>query len=149
MKSRYLGYILVSLIASFSIVSVLISVIGFNVYFETIDIGHICTHRERRDYIIQTQQKLDDLWQKTYWSFSEVPDIDFSSNIVLAVYMGEHTTGGYHIEIMNISENVVLTRVYIRETSPSPDDLMIPTLTQPYHIVKINRNPRIIVFIHT
>ena len=143
MKPRYLGYILVSLIASFSIVSVLISVIEFNVYFETIDIGHICTHRERRDYIIQTQQEWDDLWPS-----SEAPDIDFSSNIVLAVYMGEQTTGGYHIEIMNISENVVLTRVYIRETSPSPHDFTIPTLTQPYHIVKINRNPRIIVFIH-
>jgi len=148
MKSCYLGYILVSLIASFSIVSVLISVIEFNVYFETIDIGGSCVHRERRDYIILTQQEWDD-FIKSYCSFSEAPDIDFSSNIVLAVFMGEKVSGGYRIEIMNISENVVLTRVYIRETSPSPDDLVTCALTQPYHIVKINRNPRIIVFIHT
>ena len=149
MKSRYLGCILVSLLAFFSIISVLIWVIGFNVYFETIDIGGSCVHRERRDYIIQTQQEWDDLWQKTYWSPSEAPDIDFSSNIVLAVYMGEQVSGGYRIEIMNISENVVLTRVYIRETRPSPDDLVTHALTQPYHIVKLNRIPKFIVFIHT
>ncbi|MBA7588324.1 hypothetical protein ES708_30379 [subsurface metagenome] len=63
--------------------------------------------------------------------------------------MGEQATGGYRIEIMNISENVVLTRVYIRETSPSPDKLWAAVLTQPYHIVKLNRIPKFIVFIHT
>ena len=148
MKPRYLGYILVSLIASFSIVSVLISVIEFNVYFETIDIGYYCAHRERRDYIILTQQEWDD-FIKSYCSFSEAPDIDFSSNIVLAVFMGEQFTGGYRIEIMNISENLVYIRVYIRETSPSPGMGVTQALTQPYHIVKLNRIPKFIVFIHT
>ena len=144
MKSRYSGYILVSLIASFSIVYVLLLVIEFNISFETIDIGYICAHRERRDYVIQTQQEWDDLC-----SSSDAPGIDFSSNIVLAVYMGERFTGGYHIEITNISESVFYIRVYIRETSPSPDQLVTMALTQPHHIVKLNRIPKIIVFIHT
>ena len=144
MKSHYSGYILVVLIASFSIISVLLSVIEFNVSFETIDIGYSYPHRERRDYIIQTQQEWDDLC-----SPSDAPDIDFSSNIVLAVYMGEQFTGGYHIEIMNISENAFFIRVYIRETSPSPDQGVTSAFTQPYHIVKLNRIPKFIVFIHT
>ena len=143
MKSHYLGYILVTLVASFIIVSFLISVIGFNVYFETIDLGYYCAHRERYDYIIQTQQEWDDLWPS-----SEAPDINFSSNIVLAVYMGEKSTGGYHIEIIYIGENAVHIRVYIREISPSLGGCVTMALTQPYHIVKLNRIPKDIVFIH-
>jgi len=149
MKLRYLGYILVSLIASFSIVFVLLPFIEFNVNFETIDIGYYCAHRERRDYIIQTQQEWDELWQKTYGSSSEAPYINFSSNIVIAVYMGERATGGYRIEITNIGENEEHIRVYIRETRPSPFDFVTMALTQPYHIVKLNRIPKLIVFIHT
>ena len=149
MKSRYLGYLLVSLIASFSLVFVLLPVIEFNVNFETIDLGYYCDHRERGDYIIQTQDEWGNLWQKTYGSSLEAPDINFSSAIVLAVYMGERATGGYRIEITNIGENEEHIRVYIRETRPSPFDFVTMALTQPYHIVKLNRIPKLIVFIHT
>jgi len=153
MKSRYYGYILVSLIvsliASFSIVFVLLPFIEFNVNFETIDIGYYCEHHERHDYIIQTQQDWDDLWQKTYGASLEAADINFSSNIVIAVYMGARATGGYRIEITNIGENEEHRRVYIRETSPSPFDMVTMLVTQPYHIVKLNRNHKFIVLIHT
>jgi len=153
MKSRYYGYILVSLIvsliASFSIVFVLLPFIEFNVNFETIDIGYYCDHRERSDYVIQTQQEWDDLWQKTYGASLEAPEINFSSTIVLAVYMGVRATGGYRIEITNIGENEEHIRVYIRETRPSPFDMVTMLLTQPYHIVTLNRIPKLIVFIHT
>ena len=149
MKSRYLGYILVSLIASFSIVLVLLPFIEFNVNFETIDLGYYCAHRERGDYIIQTQQEWDDLWQKTYGASSEAPDFNFSSTIVLAVYMGTRATGGYRIEITNIGENEEHIRVYIRETRPSPFGFVTMAVTQPYHIVKLNRISKLIVFIHT
>jgi hypothetical protein len=145
MKSRYLGYIYISLIASLSIVFVFPLFIGFN--FDTIELGYYCAHRERYDYFIQTQQEWDALWQRT--SSSEIPDIDFSSNIVIAVYMGERVTGGFRIEIINIVESITHRRVYIRETSPSPSDPVTLALTQPYHIVKLNRDYRLIVFIHT
>ncbi|GAH39062.1 unnamed protein product [marine sediment metagenome] len=125
MKSRYLGYILVSLIASFSIVFVLLPVIEFNVNFETIDLGYYCDHREREDYIIQTQEEWIDLWQKTYGSSLEAPDINFSSTIVLAVYMGVRATGGYRIEITNIGENEEHIRVYWRGTGRTSDNISV------------------------
>ena len=129
--------------------NVLLSVIGTGVIFESIDVGQSCAHHERGDYIIQTQQEWDDLWQKTYGPSLEAPDINFSSNIVLAVYMGVRATGGYRIEITNIGENEEHIRVYIRETRPSPFGFVTMLLTQPYHIVKLNRIPKLIVFIHT
>ena len=120
MKSRYLGYIVVTLIVFYyCTVFFLFPIIELNVNFETIDIGVSCTHSERADYIIQTQQEWDELWQRTYWYPSETPDINFSSTIVIAVYMGQRNTGSYRIEITNIGENLMHRRVYIRETSPS------------------------------
>jgi len=71
MESRYWNYILVSLIISFSIIVVFIPFIKANEDFETIDLGHYCAHRERADYIIQTQQEWEDLWHRTYSSSSE------------------------------------------------------------------------------
>jgi len=142
MKSRYLTYLLVSLIASFSIISVLLPFIEFNVNFETIDIGYWGAHSERGDYIIRTQQEWDDLGES-----SDATDIDFSSKVVLAVYMGVRPSGGYRIEITNIGENGAYRRVYIRETTPK--GYAPHVITQPYHIVKLNRVPKLIVFIHT
>lgn len=149
MESRYWNYNLVSLITSFIIVVVFIPLINANEDFETLDLGHYCTHRERGDYIIQTQEEWEDLWQRTYSSSSEPLEIDFKSHIVIAVYMGERVTGGYHIEITSIEESGVFRWVNIRETNPSPTDLVTMALTQPYHLVKIRRNYLIILLIHT
>jgi len=147
MKSRYLSYLLVSLIAFFSVISVLLPFIEFNVNFETIDFGFWCANSERGDYIIRTQQEWDDLCQKTCRSSSEAPDIDFSSNVVLAVFMGEQPTDGFRIEITKIGENGAERRIYIRETIPG--GLLAAIISYPYHIVKLHRIPKPIVFIHT
>ena len=102
MRTTILSYIYVFLILSFSIVVALIPIIVLNVNFETLAIGHYCSHYERADYIIQTQQEWEGLWNNTYHSTYADPEINFNSSVVIAVYMGERATGGYNIEITRI-----------------------------------------------
>ncbi|NHJ19656.1 MAG: protease complex subunit PrcB family protein [Candidatus Lokiarchaeota archaeon] len=148
MKSLYYNYILVSLITSFSILVAFLPFTKANLNFETIELGYFGAHRERCDYIIQTQQEWEELWQKVHSSSSEPPYVNFNSHLVIAVFMGERVTGGYRIEITSTRESGLFRWVYIRETSPSPFDCVTMALTQPYHIVKINRNFQFILLIH-
>ena len=120
-----------------------------NTNFETIELGYYGAHRERSDYIIQTQHEWEELWQKVHSSSSEPPYNDFNSHVVIAVFMGERTTGGYRIEITSIKESGLFRWVYIRESSPPPSAFVTMELNQPYHIVKIKRTYQFILFIHT
>ena len=139
MRTTILSYISVFLILSFSIVVALIPIIVLNVN---------CSHYERADYIIQTQQEWEGLWNNTYHSTYADPEINFNSSVVIAVYMGERATGGYNIEITRILKSEAHRLVIIRETKPSPFGLRTMAPTHPFHIVKLNRNGNIIKLIH-
>ena len=72
--------------------------------FETVARGGFCGHLDKKDYIIDTQSEWEELWEITVSIFSprpKLPAIDFSENIIIAVYLGRCSSGGYTIEIMN------------------------------------------------
>ncbi len=60
--------------------------------------------------------------------------------MVIAVFAGERTTGGFAVEVTGIELSAGITRVTYRESRPSPDSLLTQALTQPYHLV---RTPRV------
>jgi hypothetical protein len=66
------------------------------------------------------------------------PSVDFSEQMVVAVFMGEQTSGGYSIHIIgeeyrNTTTGKVLI-VKIQEKRPDPELAVITMITQPYHL---------------
>lgn len=119
-----------------------------NVSFETISKGFNSGHIEKKHYVIENEAEWKNLWGKTN-SISipqpELPEVDFNKEMVIAVFQGEKSTGGYSIEIVNIVEDSKIT-VFYKEFSPEPGDFVTQALTQPYHIVKIKKTDKEIVF---
>lgn len=77
---------------------------------------------------------------------AQIPEINFNDYMVIALFMGEKTTGGYKITVVGVEEtnkNVVVT---YKETQPGPNDMVTMALTQPYCIIKIPRTTKSIVF---
>lgn len=73
----------------------------------------------------------------------EETTIDFANFTVIAVFDQVHGNGGHSIDITNITEyenNIVVTVENLQTGNTSSVG------TQPYHIVKIPRNPKPIVF---
>jgi hypothetical protein len=74
------------------------------------------------------------------------PQIDFSQEIVIAVFAGERMTGGFTVQVTAIEESAGVIRVTYREIGPPPDSLLTQALTQPYHLVTTPRVEGLIIF---
>jgi len=67
-----------------------------------------------------------------------IPEIDFSKETIVAVFMGEKNTGGYGVVVEDVKEEKDKLVVSIKETKPSTGAMVITVITQPFCIVKIN-----------
>ena len=67
------------------------------------------------------------------------PNVDFSREIVVAVFMGTRPTAGFGVEIFRVRQEGVALVVSYRETRPSPDSVTAQILTSPFHIVAVPR----------
>ena len=65
------------------------------------------------------------------------PDDINTSNFIL-LNMGEKTTGGYSIEVVNVEELSDKIIVTVKENSPKTGDNVTDAITNPYAVVKIN-----------
>ena len=122
------------------------------VAFATVDQGFSSGMRDRRFIAIKTQKEWESLWRehKSAGSPSKaVPAVDFKQEMLVGVFSGERSTGGYGIEITKIEEDLAKNQlnVYFRETGPPPGSMVVQMLTQPYHIVKLKRVDFPVVFV--
>ena len=75
--------------------------------------------------------------------FSET-NIDFSQYMVIAVVDVGHTTGGWSIDITNISETSTNIEVTYSNLDNGDDTLIA---VQPFHVVKIPKSNKPVIFI--
>lgn len=80
-------------------------------------------------------------------TFSKVT-IDFSEQQLLCVFDTIRNTSGYKIEIKNILiENKGIKIIYT-SAKPSSKEMVNMVITQPYHLVIINKRAEEVTFIH-
>ena len=105
-------------------------------------------YKERRNYIITDNKAWEDLWDKAVSSENTIPKVDFEQNMVIAVFQGLKDTSGYKIQINKVIEKDNLIEVFIQESSPASDDVVIQAITSPYHVVKIKKADKEVKFIY-
>ena len=67
------------------------------------------------------------------------PNVDFSRDVVVAVFMGTRPTAGFSVEIVGVRQEGPALIVSYKETRPAPDALAAQVLTSPFHIVAVPR----------
>lgn len=75
-----------------------------------------------------------------------IPNIDFSKETIVAVFMGEKTSGGYAVSIESVREENEKIIVQIKEIKPGPKDMVTMVITQPFCFVKINSAGKEFIF---
>jgi hypothetical protein len=110
------------------------------VSFHTVLKGHRSGVSESVQIVARSQSEWSALWKRHAAIESNpppLPAIDFSKEIVVAVFLGEKPTGGHDIEIMSMEQNNDVLLVSFVEKSPPPGGLATQALTQPFHIVRV------------
>lgn len=90
-----------------------------------------------RRVIVRDLESFRLLWREHTGSFERLPDVDFTQDMVIAIFMGEQPTGGFGAEIAGLSEDNQTLRIRVRESAPDPDRMVIQMLTAPAHLVAV------------
>jgi len=110
--------------------------------FQTISKGHVSGHKNSAYYVIENESEWAVVWNhhaSVYWPSQPPPEIDFSKTIIIAVFMGEFLTGGYGIEIKEVINTPQCVIVKVEKTYPGEGCVVTAALSQPYHIVKMDK----------
>lgn len=103
--------------------------------------GSYCGIDNNMEIVIKSDEEWKYLWERVHRKMvpePPLPEVDFSAETVLAVFMGTRSTGGYSIEISHLTMNNGKITAIVKTRSPQPGDMVTMALSQPYHIIKIN-----------
>lgn len=107
--------------------------------FTTLARGSYCEVTQPQEHVIHNRAELEQFWNRLGHSRHKVPVIDFEARTVLAIFMGEQTSGGYAIRIDRIVRTPEEVIVMVRKTTPPKDAAVSQALTRPYILVSIPR----------
>src|SRR5215470_9736911 len=100
--------------------------------------------------VVRTQDDWAGLWSRhmrTQIAPPPPPPVDFSRDMVVALFMGERPTGGYAIEVTRIERTDSGLSVHYRTTRPDPAAMHAQALTQPFHLVSLPRTDGPVTFV--
>lgn len=84
--------------------------------------------------VIKNQQDFDYIMDKVLGK--EAISVDFSKYQVLAIFMGEQTSGGYSVKVEDIKKKKSQTTVFIKDSLKSHNCSVDSAMTYPYTLVK-------------
>ncbi len=87
--------------------------------------------------LIKSEGEWERIWQMAQGKVEplpQLPTVDFDKSYVIAAFMGERSSSGYHIEIDKIEKNGKKLQVHVKKYE-TPG--MLTVMTQPYTLVRV------------
>ena len=75
-----------------------------------------------------------------------LPDVDFSREIVVGVFLGTRSSAGFTVEIVGYHEEGGRIVVEYRETTPSRGAITAQVIVSPYHLVALPKRTGAVTF---
>ncbi len=102
----------------------------------------------RINEVITDPISFESFWKSIYRGTEPIPDVpkvDFTKDMVIAVSPGEMPTGGYDAEIVKVQDKDTKLEVTILVTRPS-GGAVTESLTEPHHIIKLPKKSVPVVY---
>ncbi|MBY0552592.1 MAG: protease complex subunit PrcB family protein [Candidatus Obscuribacterales bacterium] len=96
--------------------------------------------RGKLQQVVRTDAEWKKLWEKhksTVLSQPPLPKVDFSKEMVIALYRGSQTSGGYTVSIVSVEDDGTNIVVTYKETDPSPGGVQLSAITQPFVLARV------------
>jgi hypothetical protein len=106
------------------------------VTMKSVDKGSMSAIDAQRQVIARAPDEFATLW-KSHANDRKMPDVDFSSNMVVGIFLGTRPTGGYGAEIVSAQPDGGTLIVKYKETRPGRGSMTAQVLTSPFHLVAI------------
>ncbi|MDO8459746.1 MAG: protease complex subunit PrcB family protein [Nanoarchaeota archaeon] len=103
------------------------------IQFQEIKKGSSNSIIEKQNIIIKSEEE----WKKIFSNEPVPSGIDFNKEMIIVVFQGQKSTGGYSINVDKIIEQKDSINIYLTETSPGEGCIVTQAFTSPYQIVKI------------
>jgi hypothetical protein len=104
----------------------------------TIAQGRISGIDERREVVVRSAAEWDALWRQ-HSSSGAAPAVDFSTEMVAAIFLGTRPTGGYSLDILSAAPLGGALIVEYTERRPGGDAIVTQVLTAPFHMIRLPR----------
>ena len=94
---------------------------------------------EPRQVAVRSAGEWAALW-KMHEATAQMPAVDFTREMVVAVFAGSRPTGGYSVEIVRAVGNTGTLVVEYVESAPAAGSVAAQLLTAPYHLAAIPKH---------
>ena len=95
-----------------------------------------------RFFVATSRAELENLWGLAYGGLltpPEVPDVDFSTESVAGMFLGQRPTGGYSVDVQGVSLEDGEVYLQVDVTEPAQGAITTQALTNPWVMVRINQ----------
>ncbi len=123
-----------------------------SVVFRTIAQGSLSGIHVSNEFVVRTRSEWQALWRRhttgTPQPRAALPEVDFSRDIVIAVFAGE-VPAGSRFGIVKITQQTgrLVAQIQVRGR-PGPEPVDVAPVT-PFHIIRLARFPLPVVFVKT
>jgi hypothetical protein len=117
---------------------------GTDVPFEVVDPGGGYGYEARANFTITNATVWESFWLELYsghYPIPEVPVVNFTTEMLIAVFQGVRGSSGYWTNITRIIMTDLYYAVYADEVHPGEGCGVLTVLTYPYQIVKTGDHP--------
>jgi hypothetical protein len=106
--------------------------------FTTVARGDQSGIEEAREVVVRTPEEWKKIWQ-AHAPERPMPEVDFAKQMVVGVFLGYRSTGGFGATITGIERDGENLVVSWREDRPAPGAITTQVLTYPFHLVRTDR----------
>lgn len=95
---------------------------------------------QQRFFLVRDDATLRTLWNRAHGSQLQVPpvpDVTFSRETVVALFLGTKPTGGYGIEVQDLALTQGELFIDARISEPAPDAITTQALTSPWVMIRV------------
>lgn len=111
----------------------------------SIDKGAMSGVSAARQVTVSDRETWAALWRE-HAPARPLPDVDFSREMVAAVFLGTRPNAGFAVEIVGYHEEGGQIVVQYRETTPSVGAITAQVIVSPYHLVALPKRAGTITF---
>jgi hypothetical protein len=91
---------------------------------------------DSKEVVARSDAEWKTLWQES-GSAQPLPAVDFSKEMVAAVFLGSRPTGGYSVEIVGARLEGEVLIIDYAERRPGRAEIVTQVLTSPFHMVRL------------
>jgi protease stability complex PrcB-like protein len=110
--------------------------------FETITKAFYSGYVEKQFLVITDKEEWQAVWDIAFSRIDPkppLPDLDFETRMVVAVFQGTRPSGGYSIAITKLTKSDGRLKVIVKETSPGANCGVPAVITTPFHMIETDK----------